>query len=63
MNQVFDIIESVAPSDASVLIQESGTGKELIARAIHQAAIDGPMIPVHCGAIPEALLESELLDT
>jgi len=63
MNQVFDIIESVAPSDASVLIQgESGTGKELIARAIHRRSHrnEGPMIPVHCGAIPEALLESEL---
>ncbi|MEE2901604.1 MAG: sigma-54 dependent transcriptional regulator [Myxococcota bacterium] len=63
MNQVFDIIESVAPSDASVLIQgESGTGKELIARAIHRRSQrnEGPMIPVHCGAIPEALLESEL---
>jgi DNA-binding NtrC family response regulator len=63
MQSVFDLIESAAPTDASILIQgESGTGKELIARAIHRRSSrqQGPMITVHCGAIPESLLESEL---
>ena len=53
----------VAPTGATVLIQgESGVGKELIARAIHQrsARSHGPLISLNCGAIPESLLESEL---
>ena len=63
MQEVFRIIERVAPFDTTVLIRgDSGTGKELVARALHQNSRRrfGPFIPINCGAIPEHLLESEL---
>lgn len=63
MQEIFDIIEKVAPTTATVLIAgESGTGKELIASAIHHKSDrkDKPYIKINCGAIPENLLESEL---
>ena len=63
MRAVFDRVRTVAPSDATVLIQgESGTGKERIARAIHRASARGerPFVAISCGALPESLLEAEL---
>lgn len=63
MQHLFDTIRRVAGSDLAVLIVgESGTGKELVARAIHRESSrrNGPFIAINCGAIPEALLESEL---
>ncbi|MBM4273532.1 MAG: sigma-54-dependent Fis family transcriptional regulator [Deltaproteobacteria bacterium] len=63
IHQVFEIIEKVADTDSTILIQgESGTGKELIAQAVHynSSRREGPLIPVNCGAIPGELLESEL---
>ncbi|MEI7421770.1 MAG: sigma-54 dependent transcriptional regulator [Prolixibacteraceae bacterium] len=63
MQMVFHEIESVASSNASVIITgESGTGKELVARAIHANSPRRffPMVSVHCGALTESLLESEL---
>ncbi|HEY8484665.1 MAG TPA: sigma-54 dependent transcriptional regulator [Longimicrobiales bacterium] len=63
MRQIFNTIEVVAPSHASVLIVgESGTGKELVARAIHQKSgrRKGPFIALNCGAFPREILENEL---
>jgi two-component system, NtrC family, response regulator HydG len=63
MRKIFDAIETVGPTDATVLVTgESGTGKELVARAIHQASPRRfhPMVVIHCGALTETLLESEL---
>ena len=63
MKHVFDAIETVAPTDATVLITgESGTGKELVARAVHAASPRRfhPLVVIHCGALTETLLESEL---
>jgi len=63
MQRVFETVEMVAPTNATVLIQgASGTGKELIAKAIHQCSkrSDKPFIKINCAAIPEGLVESEL---
>ena len=63
MQQVFSMINTVAPTDATVLVRgETGTGKELIATAIHNLSRrkNGPFIKLNCAAISETLLESEL---
>ena len=63
MRSVLAEVEKVGPSDTTVLITgETGTGKELVARAVHQASArrDGPFVPVNCAAFAESLLESEL---
>jgi len=63
MKTVFDKVRSVAPTKSTVLLNgETGTGKGVLARLIHHHSNrkDGPFISVHCGAIPDTLLESEL---
>lgn len=63
MQQVRRLIETIAPTDASVMILgETGTGKELVARSLHEKSrrTDRAFIPVNCGALPENLVESEL---
>jgi DNA-binding NtrC family response regulator len=63
MVRVFKMVEKVADSEATIMIQgESGTGKELIARQIHYSSrrVAGPFISINCGAIPRDLLESNL---
>ncbi|HUP89965.1 MAG TPA: sigma-54 dependent transcriptional regulator, partial [Longimicrobiales bacterium] len=63
MRHIYNIIDAVAPSNASVLIVgESGTGKELVARALHQKSTrkKGPFVALNCGAFPREILENEL---
>lgn len=63
MKEVFSLIDTVAATDSPVLIYgETGTGKELVARAIHERSnrADEPFMPVHCSALTSSLLESDL---
>lgn len=63
MQELFELLPQVAESDCTVLVTgESGTGKELMAKAIHHLSLrsSGPLVVVNCGALPDALLESEL---
>ena len=63
MQDVFDLVETVAPTNSTILVTgESGTGKELVARAVHTNSLrrDQAFVALNCGALPETLLESEL---
>jgi two-component system response regulator HydG len=63
MHRVFEIIQMVSTTDVTVLVEgETGTGKELVASAIHYQSQrrDGPFVPINCAGFPESLLESEL---
>lgn len=63
MKKVYEVVEAVAPTKTTVLMSgESGTGKSLVARAIHRRSprADKPYVEISCGSIPETLLESEL---
>jgi DNA-binding NtrC family response regulator len=64
MHAILELVSHIAQTTTTVLIEgETGTGKEMIARAIHQASAShrpGPLVPVNCAALPENLLESEL---
>lgn len=63
IRSLFGLIDKVAPSNSNILISgRSGTGKELVARTIHQNSqrAQAPFVPINCGAIPETLFESEL---
>ena len=63
IEQVRRLIAKAAPTDSTVLIQgETGTGKELVARAVHEQSLraEMPLVPINCGALPETLIESEL---
>jgi DNA-binding NtrC family response regulator len=65
MQEIFRLVEMVAPSTASVLITgESGTGKELVARTIHEMSPrkSKPFVAINCSAIPETLIESEIFE-
>ena len=63
MEDVLRVVDRVAPTDSSVLmLGESGTGKELVARAVHERSPrrEQAFVPIHCGALPREVLESEL---
>ncbi len=63
MRQIFGVLERIAPTDASVLLEgETGTGKDVLARSIHQISTrkDQPFVVVDCGAVSYNLIESEL---
>jgi len=63
MRRIFDVLPQIAAAESTLLIQgETGTGKELLARAVHERSprCDGPFVAVNCGALPDTLLESEL---